>query len=105
MPIRISTNYMQMNNSQSVLEKIANLYAEQLMSHISLVVGTEQYPAHRVIVCASSEVFQVILMNPKYNECLVRVIELFEEPGCMEVFPQFLKFFKTFFQMEFENGQ
>lgn len=81
-----------MNNSQSVLEKIANLYAEQLMSDIILVVGEQRYPAHRVILCASSEVFQVMLMNPEWNECRKRVIELFEEPCCMEVFPQFLKY-------------
>lgn len=81
-----------MNNSQSVLEKIANLYAEQLMSDIILVVGNEQYPAHRVILCASSEVFQVMLMNPQWNECRKHVIELVEEPCCTAVFPQFLKY-------------
>lgn len=48
-----------MNNSTSVLLKIANLYAEQLMSDICLVVDNNRYPAHRVILCASSEVFQV----------------------------------------------
>ncbi|XP_037938551.1 BTB/POZ domain-containing protein 17 [Teleopsis dalmanni] len=88
----ISQDGSLMNNSQSVLEKIANLYAEQLMSDIILVVGTEQYPAHRVILCASSEVFQVMLMNPEWNECRKRVIELVEEPCCTAVFPQFLKY-------------
>lgn len=29
------------------------------MSDICLVVGEKRYPAHRVILCASSEVFQV----------------------------------------------
>ena len=97
MNVRSNTIYgqillFQMNNSQSVLEKIANLYAEQLMSDIILVVGNEQYPAHRVILCASSEVFQVMLMNPEWNECRKRVIELVEEPCCTAVFPQFLKY-------------
>lgn len=81
-----------MNNSTSVLHKIANLYAEQLMSDICLVVGSNRYPAHRVILCASSEVFQVMLMNPEWNECRESVIELKEEPCCAEVFPQFLKY-------------
>lgn len=81
-----------MNNSTSVLHKIANLYAEQLMSDICLVVGNNRYPAHRVILCASSEVFQVMLMNPEWNECRESVIELKEEPLCSEVFPQFLKY-------------
>lgn len=82
----------QMNNSTSVLHKIATLYAEQLMSDICLVVGQNRYPAHRVILCASSEVFQVMLMNPEWNECRESVIELKEEPCCVEVFPQFLKY-------------
>ncbi|XP_055389941.1 BTB/POZ domain-containing protein 17 isoform X2 [Condylostylus longicornis] len=81
-----------MNNSESVLHKIANLYAEQLMSDICLVVGNNSYPAHRVILCASSEVFQVMLMNPEWNECRKSVIELKEEPSCSLVFPQFLKY-------------
>lgn len=81
-----------MNDSNSVLHKIANLYAEQLMSDICLVVGENRYPAHRVILCASSEVFQVMLMNPQWNECRESVIELKEEPCCLEVFPQFLKY-------------
>lgn len=82
----------QMNDSTSVLHKIANLYAEQLMSDICLVVGENRYPAHRVILCASSEVFQVMLMNPEWNECRESVIELKEEPCCVEVFPQFLRY-------------
>uniref|UniRef100_U5EUX5 Putative transport and golgi organization n=1 Tax=Corethrella appendiculata TaxID=1370023 RepID=U5EUX5_9DIPT len=83
---------VEMNNSTSVLHKIANLYAEQLMSDICLVVGNNRYPAHRVILCASSEVFQVMLMNPEWNECREKVIELKEDPLCSLVFPQFLKY-------------
>lgn len=50
-----------MDNSKSVLLKIANLYAEQLMSDLTLEVAGVGYPAHRLILCASSEVFQVSL--------------------------------------------
>lgn len=49
----------QIDNSGSVLEKIAGLYAERLMSDIVLVVGPREFPAHRLILCASSDVFQV----------------------------------------------
>lgn len=83
---------VEMDNATSVLHKIAHLYAEQLMSDICLVVGNNRYPAHRVILCASSEVFQVMLMNPEWNECKKSVIELKEDPSCSEVFPQFLKY-------------
>lgn len=89
---RNASEIIEMNDSTSVLHKIANLYAEQLMSDICLVVGENRYPAHRVILCASSEVFQVMLMNPEWNECRESVIELKEEPCCVEVFPQFLRY-------------
>lgn len=88
----VDSSIVEMNNSTSVLLKIANLYAEQLMSDICLVVGANRYPAHRVILCASSEVFQVMLMNPEWTECRESVIELKEEPCCADVFPQFLKY-------------
>ncbi|KAH8267582.1 BTB/POZ domain-containing protein 17 [Drosophila bipectinata] len=81
-----------MVDANSVLNKIANLYAEKLMSDIVLLVDGKEYPAHRVILCASSDVFQVMLMNPEWNECSKRVIELHEEACCSAVFPQFIKY-------------
>ena len=39
--------------------KIASLYAERLMSDLILEVGGRELPAHRLILCASSDVFQV----------------------------------------------
>lgn len=48
-----------MDNSRTVLLKIATLYAERLMNDICLVVDGVEYPAHRLILCASSDVFQV----------------------------------------------
>uniref|UniRef100_A0A1B0GLD6 BTB domain-containing protein n=2 Tax=Lutzomyia longipalpis TaxID=7200 RepID=A0A1B0GLD6_LUTLO len=86
------SSVVEMDNSGSVLHKIANLYAEQLMSDICIVVGKNRYPAHRVILCASSEVFQVMLMNAEWSESRESVIELKEDPSCSMVFPQFLKY-------------
>ncbi len=48
----------QVDNSSTVINKIANLYAERLMSDVVLVVGNCEYPSHRLILCASSGVFQ-----------------------------------------------
>lgn len=52
-------NYFQVDNSSTVLNKIAKLYAEKLMNDVCLVVGGKDYLAHRLILCASSEVFHV----------------------------------------------
>ncbi|XP_053678799.1 BTB/POZ domain-containing protein 17 [Anopheles nili] len=81
-----------LHNTNSVLQKIANLYAERLMSDVTLVVGDNRYPAHRIILCASSDVFQVMLMNATWREFGDAVITLQEEEKCHGVFPQFLRY-------------
>jgi hypothetical protein len=57
--VTICHSCLQVDNSATVLLKIATLYTERLMSDICLMVGGTEYPAHRLILCASSEVFQV----------------------------------------------
>ncbi|XP_045449062.1 BTB/POZ domain-containing protein 17 [Melitaea cinxia] len=86
---------LEVDNSQSVLLKIATLYAEQLMSDLILEVGGVGYPAHRLILCASSEVFQVMLMNREWSEWRESRIVLQETPTGASVFPHFLKYFYT----------
>ncbi|KAJ9577328.1 hypothetical protein L9F63_006072, partial [Diploptera punctata] len=83
------------DNSATVLHKIAALYKESLMSDISLVVGGTQYPAHRLILCASSEVFQVMLMNPEWSESQESCVVLQETPACAAIFGNFLQYFYT----------
>ncbi|KAH9628110.1 hypothetical protein HF086_018326 [Spodoptera exigua] len=83
------------DNSKCVLYKIATLYAEQLMSDLTLEVGGVGYPSHRLILCASSEVFQVMLMNREWSEWRESRIVLQETPTATSVFPHFLKYFYT----------
>lgn len=85
----------QIDNSNTVLEKIASLYAERLLSDITLEVGGKQFAAHRLILCASSDVFQVMLMNPNWSESQETKICLQEDPACTLVFPDFLKYLYT----------
>lgn len=58
--IILNSHPLQMSNQSMVLYRIARAFAEQLLSDICLIVGNNRYPAHRVILCASSEVFQVL---------------------------------------------
>lgn len=85
----------EVGDQQSVLLKVAGLYASHLLADISLVVGEISYPAHRVILSASSEVFQCMLLNPQWQESKESVINLFEDPQSCQVFPQFLKYLYT----------
>jgi len=84
-----------MDNSSEVVTKIAGLYAERLMSDVILVVGKQELAAHRLILCASSEVFQIMLMNNSWTEASEKKIVLKESPECEAVFEVFLKYLYT----------
>jgi len=49
-------------DQESILLKVAGLYASHLLSDIILVVGECRYPAHRVILSGTSS-FIFILIN------------------------------------------
>jgi hypothetical protein len=72
---------MNIDNSSTVITKIANLYAERLMSDVTLIVGDAEFPSHRLILCASSDVFQVMLMNQSWTESQEKRVVLCEAPG------------------------
>ena len=83
------------DNCSEVVTKIAGLYAERLMSDVILVVGKQELAAHRLILCASSEVFQIMLMSNNWSERSERKIVLKESPACEAVFEVFLKYLYT----------
>lgn len=90
-----SEEEFQVDDSATVREKIAKIYAERLLSDITLLVGGNSYPAHRLILCASSDVFQVMLMNPNWSESQETTVVLQEDPACAKVFADFLKYLYT----------
>lgn len=85
----------QIDNSAKVLEKIASLYAERLLSDITLEVEGKRFAAHRLILCASSDVFQVMLMSNNWSESQETNVVLREDPSCAGVFAEFLKYLYT----------
>lgn len=54
-------NYIfKVDDSSQVLKTLKNLYTEKHMCDVTFLVGRTEYPAHRLILCATSDVFQVI---------------------------------------------
>ncbi|XP_076655042.1 transport and golgi organization 10 [Halictus rubicundus] len=90
-----NSDSIEVDNSRTVLLKIATLYAERLMNDICLVVDGIEYPAHRLILCASSDVFQVMLMSPQWSESQESRVTLQETPQCAPIFSEFLRYFYT----------
>lgn len=85
----------EIDNSKHLVTKIATLYAERLMNDICLEVDGVEYPAHRIILCTSSEVFQVMLMNSNWSESQTNRVVLQETKACAEIFEKFLRYFYT----------
>lgn len=85
----------EVDNSKQLVTKLATLYAERLMNDIHLEVDGVQYPAHRIILCTSSEVFQVMLMNSNWSESRTDRVVLQESKPCAEIFEKFLRYFYT----------
>ena len=56
-------------------------FISRLMSDVTLVVGDAEFPSHRLILCASSDVFQVMLMNQSWTESTEKRIVLGETQG------------------------
>jgi len=80
------------NNSQAVLQKIASLCESDGLSDIELIVccsdgdvTRRSFPAHKLILCCSSDVLKVMLMNPCWPDSSRPSIELHEEQSCVPV--------------------
>jgi len=80
------------NNSPAVLNKVASLCENDSLSDIELVVccadgdvTRRSFPAHKLILCCSSDVLKVMLMNPCWPDSSRPSIELHEEQSCVPV--------------------
>lgn len=83
------------DNSDNILNTLKNLYHERQMCDVIITVGNKEYAAHRLILCASSDVFEAMLMKPEWSEWHESKIELQELPQCASVFHLFLEYFYT----------
>ncbi|XP_030767399.1 BTB/POZ domain-containing protein 17 [Sitophilus oryzae] len=83
------------DNSVNILKTLRNLWQDQNMCDIYLKVGNREFGAHRLILCASSDVFQAMLRNSAWSEWTESHIELQELPICESVFYTFLEYFYT----------
>ena len=60
-----------------------------------MVGNNMEYPAHKLILCASSDVFQIMLHDSKWSESNEKRVTLGETPSCAAVFEDFLKYLYT----------
>ena len=73
---------------------IASLYNKPELSDLKLKVGDNSYYTHRLVLCATSVVFNRML-GPEWLESEKAELELQEEEECVKVFDRFLYYFYT----------
>jgi len=91
----MSMGSINMDNSGEVVTKIASLFGDSLTSDVILVVDHQHFHAHKVILCASSDVFKIMLINTNWTESQEKKVILKELPDCAKVFAVFLKYLYT----------
>ncbi|CAB3404396.1 unnamed protein product [Caenorhabditis bovis] len=72
------------------LNDLAKYYNNTYLSDVNLIVGEESYPAHRLILAKSSEVFDRML-SQRWNGDK-KDLEVVEDSICQKAFPAFLRF-------------
>ncbi|KAK0410056.1 hypothetical protein QR680_004919 [Steinernema hermaphroditum] len=77
-------------DDRDALNDYAKYFNNSHLSDVSLLVGEEIFPAHRIVLCKSSEVFDRML-STKWNGDK-KEMELVEDPHCQKVFAAFLRF-------------
>ncbi|CAD6191515.1 unnamed protein product [Caenorhabditis auriculariae] len=77
-------------DDREALNDFAKYYNNSHLSDVNLIVGEETYPAHRLILAKSSEVFDRML-SQRWNGDK-KDLEIVEDSLCLKVFPAFLRF-------------
>jgi len=73
----------------------ATLYNSSLFSDVTLVLGKDRIPAHKVVLCSWSETFRAMLENPTWKESKLDDLKIDVEENDYDVFKAMLQFMYT----------
>ena len=81
----VMANGQKVDHSGSTLQKLFELYRQAELCDIHLQVGGRLFPAHKLILSMSSDVFKTMLTDAKWPDARKACIMLNEEPECVQV--------------------
>jgi len=79
---------------QTVQKGFSKMYNDPLLSDITLLLGTDRIPAHRMVLCAWSETFRSML-SQEWKESQLQELPIHVEPDEHEHFKNMLKYMYT----------
>ena len=90
----------EVKNPHNLGSKMAALYANQSLcdkiSDITFVVGHRKYPLHKIVLCATSPVFQDMCDKGDQGTSITKeTVRLEDSEECVAVFSDFVKYLYT----------
>jgi len=79
---------------QTVQKGFAKMYNDPLLSDITLVLGSEKIPAHRMVLCAWSETFRSML-SQEWKESKLQELPIVIDPSDVAIFKHMLHYMYT----------
>lgn len=79
---------------QTVQKGFAKMHNDPLLSDITLVVGSDKIPAHRMVLCAWSETFRSML-SQDWRESKLQELPIVIEPNDVPIFKNMLHYMYT----------
>ena len=78
-----------------IVDNLGQHFNNPDLSDVTLIVGEQEFAAHRFALATQSQVFMTMLMGEAWRESEERKITLQESPQGVSAFSDFLKFFYT----------
>ncbi|XP_005104210.1 BTB/POZ domain-containing protein 17 [Aplysia californica] len=80
------------SNASGLSFRLQSLYQSGDMCDIQINVGKKTFQAHKLILCASSDVFKTMLTSVRWTEANKQSIVLVEDRSCETIFDRFLHY-------------
>ncbi len=82
-----------LDGKTSVYNNIHQLFKGSTFTNVTLIVGDKRFPAHKLILAASSTFFQRMFFGGSWMEGSSNEVKMEDTPSCEEVFDVFLSYF------------
>jgi len=79
-------------NERDVLCEQTKFFNNKLLSDVILLVGTDRFYAHKLVLVRASQVFERMFTSKQWDSHKEKEIKLVEDSMCLGVFPRFLSF-------------
>ncbi|XP_013393274.1 BTB/POZ domain-containing protein 17 isoform X2 [Lingula anatina] len=85
----------EVDNSSNILTSVSSLFNNPRFSDITLVVGSERFHAHKLLLATASDVFETMLTSDRWQDGNAGEITFHESEECLPVFSIVMRYIYT----------